>query len=77
MMFAGYIALCTGYIRFDTFPTAGYITLCTGYIRNCASLRVCDQRHCLTFTISIDGFAISQYISLIFQVSSEHLIHGA
>ncbi|KAG5612308.1 hypothetical protein H5410_023589 [Solanum commersonii] len=35
MMFAGYIAsaLCTGYIRFDTFHIAGYIALCTGYIR--------------------------------------------
>ncbi|KAG5601339.1 hypothetical protein H5410_032709 [Solanum commersonii] len=27
------IALCTGYIRFDTFHIAGYISLCTGYIR--------------------------------------------
>ncbi|KAG5626431.1 hypothetical protein H5410_011649 [Solanum commersonii] len=29
----GYIALCTRYIRFDTFHIAGYISLCTGYIR--------------------------------------------
>ncbi|KAG5586287.1 hypothetical protein H5410_046721 [Solanum commersonii] len=33
MMFAGFIALCTGYIRFDTFHIEGYIVLCTGYIR--------------------------------------------
>ncbi|KAG5588746.1 hypothetical protein H5410_049180 [Solanum commersonii] len=32
-MFVGYIALCTGYIRFDTFHIVGYIALCTGYIR--------------------------------------------
>ncbi|KAG5579382.1 hypothetical protein H5410_050009 [Solanum commersonii] len=32
-MFARYIALCTGYIRFDTFHIARYIALCTGYIR--------------------------------------------
>ncbi|KAG5629303.1 hypothetical protein H5410_001020 [Solanum commersonii] len=30
----GYIALCMGYIVFDTFHIAGYIALCTGYMRD-------------------------------------------
>ncbi|KAG5577699.1 hypothetical protein H5410_057833 [Solanum commersonii] len=33
MMFAEYIALCTRYIRFDTFHIAEYIALCMEYIR--------------------------------------------
>uniref|UniRef100_A0A3Q7F2Q0 Uncharacterized protein n=1 Tax=Solanum lycopersicum TaxID=4081 RepID=A0A3Q7F2Q0_SOLLC len=44
-------------------------------VLNCASLRVYDQRHCLTFTISIDGFAIYQHLSLFFQVSTEVDMH--
>ncbi|KAG5596981.1 hypothetical protein H5410_038213 [Solanum commersonii] len=72
-MFAGYIALCTGYIRFDTFHSrihsvvhgihAGYIALCTGYI-------VFDTFHIAGYIalctgyIVFDTFHIAGYIAL-------------
>ncbi|KAG5598127.1 hypothetical protein H5410_039359 [Solanum commersonii] len=59
MIFAGYIALCTGYIRFDTFHIAGYIALCTEYIRF-------DTFHIVLCTryIAFDTFHIVGYITL-------------
>ncbi|KAG5577700.1 hypothetical protein H5410_057834 [Solanum commersonii] len=61
MMFAGYIALCTGYIRFDTLHIAGYIAfeihnvvhgIHAGYIALC------------TGYIALDTFHIAGYIAL-------------
>ncbi|KAG5629134.1 hypothetical protein H5410_000851 [Solanum commersonii] len=62
-MFAGYIVLCMGYIRFDTFHIAGYIALCTGYIKF-DTFHIVGYIALCTGYITFNTFHIAGYIEL-------------